>query len=242
VFADLSPSDVDLVLAFFAADAEAEVKSESEALDHETAFLVGRAGVLASAVSSTLPRGHSAARYAHVAVGWAGMKLLTRDYWRFGAALVDFALQDESGRLDSDQRSALVSAREDGRKFASGGDLLGTRDGVLEYAGGRLSLHRDEGGEDDWPLLTIGYRVNDRIADELAALSLVRRSLKAMPGQPFGKLVLTGDGVLSFRLELLEDPAHALTPDGVRRVCWVVVREGLRFEEDLGSSPTRRDR
>ena len=232
---NLAPDQRTLVLRFFATDAEAEVRSEDGSFGDEVAYLIAHAAALATKVWDSVPRENPAARYAPTVVGWAGTMLLTPDYWRFGQQLVSLALElarDDDTVLTEIQRSALRQSQSVGR-FDTPGDRLGSFEDVLERSAPRLTISRDDGDEDDWPLLAISYTVTDPAVNESAAVALATGALEVMPRQVYGKLFLAGEGGLLFELDLLEDPSRELTPDALRQVCWVAVREGMRFADEF---------
>ena len=227
----LAPTQRELVLDFFATDAEAEVRTEGGLLDREGAELVARAGVLATEVWQTVSHDNPAALYANTVIGWAGLKLLTPDYWRFGRGLVQRAIAEAGDFLRDEQRLALEIAPL--ARFETAGDGLGDFDLARPKPIRHLILSRDEGDEEDWPLLRLTYDLERPATDEPSAIALATCALEEMPSLAYGKLFLAADGRLLYQLELLEDPSRELLPDALRKVSWVAIREGRRFAEQL---------
>jgi hypothetical protein len=229
----LDPQACDLVLDFFAVDAEAEEQSQREALDLDTAFLLAQAGILAATVWKHLPHDHPAAVYANVVIGWAGMKLLTPDYWRFGRGLLLHGLEVGGSALTLEQRTTLEIAASYEPPAEGPGDRLGDTAQVLAHRASRLSIAREAGDADDWPLLEITYLVDDPVQDEASGLLLTAEALESTHGLAIGKLMLSDDGRLVYTVGVLEDPERELTPDALKAAARLAVRMGNMLAEQL---------
>ena len=210
----LAPSQRELVLELFATEAEAEVRTEEGELDRYGAELLARAGVLAVEVCENVPHDNPAARHANTVIGWAGSKLLTPEYWRFGRGLVQRGLALETAPL---------------ARFETAGDGLGDFHVARPRPVRHLTISRDEGDEEEWPLLRLTYDLGRSATDERSGVALASRALAEMPRLEHGKLFLAGDGRMLYQLDLLEDPSRELLPEALRSVSSVAVREGRRF-------------